>query len=138
MMVGALLPGCPIYANDEGCVLDSECDVGYVCDGVIGLCRPESELGCATPSECGANATCSRKGLCVIGDCSWPDIGCLAGYVCSKESGAFHCVASGSGGSAGASGAGSIDEPGTGGGGDDVPTTGGAGNDAPTSGGAAG
>jgi hypothetical protein len=106
LVLGSLIPGCPIYTNDDGCVVDAECDIGYVCDGAVGLCRTRYDGACRSPSECGANETCSRQGSCVVGDCSWPQTGCVTGYVCSKQSGAFSCVAGTSGGASGSGGTG--------------------------------
>ncbi len=108
VLVGLMLPGCPIYGEDEGCLVDRDCPNAYVCDGSLGLCRPESDLSCDRPSDCSGNTTCSRRGICQTGDCSWNSIGCVAGYECSSDDGTFQCVregSTGSGGSAGATGA---------------------------------
>lgn len=124
LVTGALLPGCPIY-GDEGCASDSDCPVAYVCDGTAGLCRPESDIACTQPSECASSETCSSAGLCRVGDCSWPDIGCVAGFECSNDGGLWACVREGSGGGEGGSTSG-----GAGGasGGSDSATTGGVPN----------
>jgi hypothetical protein len=97
-----LVPGCPIYGEDEGCAQDSDCPETYQCDGLTGLCSPEVTRICSTPSECSASETCGSDGLCHAGDCSWPEIGCIVGYSCSSASGVFHCVeGDGSGGAGG-------------------------------------
>jgi hypothetical protein len=108
LIVGSLLPGCPIYGSDEGCADDSDCPLNYVCDGLTGVCSSQSKLSCNSPSECAPNETCSQDGYCRIGDCSWADIGCVGGYRCSQENGVWACVAasSGAGGGGGTGGAG--------------------------------
>ncbi len=100
---GAMLPGCPIYGSDEGCIYDTDCPTSYVCDGTLGLCRPQSDLSCTKPSDCGS-ATCTRDGVCRRGDCSWAENGCVAGYVCSRGTGVWECVPRGSQSGEGGSG----------------------------------
>ena len=100
LAVALMVPGCPIYEEDEACARDSDCPSNYSCDGLTGLCSPNSTLVCSVPSECAPSETCGRNGLCHAGDCSWPAIGCIAGYHCSSASGVFRCVA-GNGGSGG-------------------------------------
>ena len=93
LLTGLLLPGCPIYGeDDDGCSVDADCPRSYFCDPVPARCEPEPTLACSRPSDCTGNATCSRRGICTSGDCGWQDIGCVAGYVCSKASGTFECV----------------------------------------------
>jgi hypothetical protein len=105
LAVALMVPGCPIYDEEEGCSRDSDCPTGYSCDGLTGLCSPNSTLVCSVPSECAPSETCGRDGLCHAGDCSWPAIGCIVGYQCSSATGVFRCVAgSGSSGSAGGQG----------------------------------
>lgn len=109
LAAGAMLPGCPIYGSDDGCVYDSDCPTSYVCDGTLGLCRPPSDFRCTKPLDCASNETCSRDGMCRTGDCSWAEVGCVAGYTCSKASGLWECVprngGSGGSGAAGEGGA---------------------------------
>jgi len=98
-----MLPGCPIYGDDGSCSVDSDCPSDYLCDDLVGSCRPNL---CTAPSDCPMNQTCSRAGTCVVGDCTWEDTGCVDGYVCSPRSGVWECTpASGAGGEGGAGGA---------------------------------
>ncbi|MGC4087562.1 MAG: hypothetical protein QM756_06655 [Polyangiaceae bacterium] len=102
--VGSMLPGCPIYGDDQGCSVDDDCPDDYACDDLVGSCRPNS---CTAPTQCPSNQTCSRDGKCVVGDCSWADIGCVTGYACSSVSGVYECVrgsstSTGDGGAGGA------------------------------------
>jgi hypothetical protein len=105
--VGSMLPGCPIYGDDSGCSVDEDCPVDYVCDSLVGSCRPNT---CTAPTQCPTSQTCSRAGTCVASDCSWPEVGCVAGYVCSTETGIWECVkptgAGAEGGAPGSGGAG--------------------------------
>ena len=106
--VGSMLPGCPIYGDDSGCSIDEDCPSDYLCDSLVGSCRPNS---CTAPSQCPTNQTCSRAGTCVARDCSWPEVGCVSGYVCSTATGVWECVkgtSSGEGGAGGAGGANSL------------------------------
>jgi hypothetical protein len=109
------LSGCPIYEQDDaGCYDDLDCAYGYLCDGATGVCYApqESGVGCDRPSDCGINETCSRTGSCAIGDCHFPSVGCVRGYVCSAEEDGWMCVseAEGQGGADSSGGA-----PGSGG-----------------------
>ena len=99
------LVGCPIYDHErEGCFSTRDCAPGYVCDRDTAECvAPESDE-CSRPSDCGVNETCDKNGQCRLGDCSFADIGCVAGYECSNTDGAWRCVPEGS--AAGGSGAG--------------------------------
>jgi hypothetical protein len=104
----ASLSGCPIYDHqDAGCYHSSDCAPGYVCDDRSGDCYlpSSSSNGCSRPQDCPVNETCSRAAVCVSGDCSFPDTGCVSGYTCDSSSGIWACVPSGSIGSAGAAGA---------------------------------
>jgi hypothetical protein len=101
-LAGSMLPGCPIYGDDSSCSVDTDCPSDYVCDDLVGSCRPNS---CTSPTQCPTNQTCGRGGTCVAGDCSWAHIGCVTGYVCSSETGIWECTrgaSSGEGGGAGA------------------------------------
>jgi hypothetical protein len=114
LAVALIVPGCPIYDDDEGCVRDSDCPETYSCDTLTRLCSPSSTLICNVPGDCAPSETCGRDGICHAGDCSWPATGCIAGYHCSSSSGVFRCVAGSSSGNGGAGG--QADEPGGGGG----------------------
>lgn len=101
--LGSMLPGCPIYDDDSGCSYDEDCPSDYVCDSLVGSCRPNT---CTAPTQCPEDQTCSRAGKCVAADCSRMEVGCVQGYVCSPETGVWECVKqSGSGGQGGAGGA---------------------------------
>jgi hypothetical protein len=102
LVFGLLVPGCPIYGSDGGCATDSDCPDSYLCDDLVGSCRPNN---CASPSDCPSNQTCSRAGSCRAGDCSWADIGCVAGFVCSSRTGTWECLRSGAAGGESAGGA---------------------------------
>ena len=104
LAVSLMLPGCPIYGDDTACNRDSDCPNTYLCDDVTGLCRPSATVVCNRPSDCAASETCGRDGLCHAGDCSWDDIGCIVGYVCSVRNREFACVAEGSFGGTGGQG----------------------------------
>jgi hypothetical protein len=124
------VPGCPIY-DDEGCQTDSQCAPGYVCQLTTGECvapyDPTPE--CDDPSDCRSGQTCDRYGECRSADCSWADVGCVAGYVCTRDQGVWRCLpdgaTGGSGGTGGTTGGtsgtagtnigGSAGEPGSGG-----------------------
>jgi hypothetical protein len=130
--------GCPIYdSRDDTCYDDWDCRDGYACDAINGDCVPVSQpntssnqgRSCTEPADCGTNETCSRAGICKVGDCHFESIGCLRGYACSSTSGRWQCVA-GEQNEAGAS------SGGEGGAGATGSTTDGAG--APASGGAPG
>lgn len=112
LFVGSLLPGCPIYGESsrDGCRDDSDCSEGAACDLPRGIClRPDF---CQEPSDCGRNETCARSGRCVVGDCTFAQIGCIVGFRCEKTSGVWACLpedSSGSGGTATVGGAGGAD-----------------------------
>jgi hypothetical protein len=110
LLLGVALSGCPVYdANDDGCYSDYDCRVGDVCDGQSGACVPSSNA-CQRPSDCGTNETCSKSGTCVSGDCHFSSVGCVHGYECSSDSGAWECVTTSDAGGAGATGgAGGVD-----------------------------
>ena len=127
LCAAALLGGCPIYNHeDDGCYRDRDCAPGYYCDDRSGDCIAESvATTCSRPSQCTGNQTCNRQGVCVSGDCTFN--GCVAGYLCSSDSGIWSCVprstsggsagaagepAAGASGAAGAGGAGGSSEPG--------------------------
>lgn len=110
------VPGCPIYGDDEACTRDADCPDNYSCDGLTGLCSPNATVVCNVPSDCGPSETCGHDGLCHVGDCSWADIGCIAGYQCASPSGVFRCIAgSGANGGAGGQSGGEAGAGGTGG-----------------------
>lgn len=127
--------GCPIYdSRDNACYDDWDCRDGYACD-VDGACVPVTQPSnpsshgdnCAEPADCGTNETCSRAGICKVGDCHFESIGCLRGYACSSASGRWQCVAGGqneAGASSGGEGGAGATESTTDGAG--APATGGA------------
>ena len=100
--LGSMLSGCPIYDDDSGCSFDEDCPSDYVCDSLVGSCRPNK---CTAPTQCPEDQTCSRAGKCVVGDCSREEIGCVGGFVCSPETGVWECVKRSSSGQGGAGGA---------------------------------
>ena len=117
LALSSALPGCPIYANDGECVRDSECAPGYACDFPSGECLSTGRVSCDAPADCEGNLTCGRDGRCQAGDCTFAEIGCVAGYTCSAASGRWRCVSEGNSGAGGASaeaGAGGGDSGGTG------------------------
>jgi hypothetical protein len=121
----ALLSGCPIYPEERlFCETNLDCPAGYACDGDTGYCRVVGGSGgatgksCDAPKDCGFNQTCSSKGVCKTGDCSFH--GCVTGYTCVVDQGTWACVS-------GSSDAGADAEAGTGG-------TGGAGGTGGTAG----
>jgi hypothetical protein len=99
------LSGCPIYDDDDtGCVDDLDCAAGELCDDASRTCYDEDEtIACDRPSDCGVNETCDRTGTCTIGDCHFPSVGCVQGFVCSSSSGRWECESDdgGQGGSGG-------------------------------------
>lgn len=127
--------GCPIYdSRDNACYDDWDCRDGYACD-VDGACVPVTQPSnpsnqghsCAEPADCDTNETCSRAGICKVGDCHFESIGCLRGYACSSASGRWQCVAGGqneAGASSGGEGGAGATESTTDGAG--APATGGA------------
>lgn len=104
------MTGCPVFPDDpRGCLRDSHCRSGYVCDAEVGECYPATTLrSCDEPSDCDADAgqICGADGRCHRGSCAIS--GCVAGYVCDGSSGTFVCVEddAGSAGAGGVSGAG--------------------------------
>ena len=121
LALAGIVPGCPIYDQDAGCFDDLDCAPGYLCDGVTGICYAEGQGAlCNRPSDCDTdnNETCDRTGTCAIGDCHFPSVGCVQGYVCSSESGRWQCVSEDAGqGGGDAGGAASVSggAPGAGG-----------------------
>jgi len=105
-LTGLVVSGCPGYGETESCVRDSQCAPGYVCDAGSGSCVENPVEFCAAPADCAGNETCSRDGTCEVGDCSWPDIGCVEGFTCSAAGDVWQCVAGDGGGEGGASGGG--------------------------------
>lgn len=101
----SMLPGCPIYADDDDCRNDSQCAPGYACDESTGDCRSTARTQCDQPSDCDGNQTCGRAGRCRAGDCTFEEIGCVSGYVCAAPDGVWRCVTE-SGGAGGATGEG--------------------------------
>jgi hypothetical protein len=105
LLIAVGLSGCPLYDDDDsGCIVDSECSPGYVCDGASGDCYADESEACRRPSDCAANETCSRFGTCETGDCHYDSVGCVRGYVCSPDSGRWECVERDAPGSGGAGG----------------------------------
>lgn len=86
-----LLAGCPGYGDHDSCVRDSQCAEGYVCDTGAGRCVRNPVVECRAPRDCAATETCASDGTCRVGDCSWADIGCVEGYVCSADDGVWAC-----------------------------------------------
>lgn len=115
LAVALMLPGCPIYGDDTACSRDSDCPSSYLCEDLTGTCRPSVTVLCDAPIDCAPSETCGRDGLCHSGDCSWPETGCIVGYVCSTRSGTFACVPAGSEGGAGGQGGESVAGGGAGG-----------------------
>ncbi len=136
MLTGLLLQGCPIFPEEPyGCDSSAECGDGFRCDILTGTCEaipyPIPGSGgssgirfCSMPSDCGYSETCTRAGVCLVGDCTATGYGCVEGYVCDAVAGRWACVPTtlGSGGGTGTGGS---------------PPSGGAGGD-PTQGGASG
>lgn len=136
----AALSGCPIYPEDRiACDTSLDCPDGQLCSASSGYCYTPgtnpSGKSCDAPSDCGFNQTCSSKGICKTGDCSFH--GCVSGYTCAISEGAWACVKSSSdAGDAGdASDAGSDgSDSGSGGSGGDAATGGAGGSDSGTGG----
>jgi hypothetical protein len=106
LCAGLVLPGCPVFP-ENGCLSDGDCAQGFACEARTGLCVPSERPArvCSAPSHCGFNETCSLRGICVPGDCTFS--GCVAGYTCDRDSGVWQCIASSSGvGGAGGGGGG--------------------------------
>jgi hypothetical protein len=104
VLVSVGLSGCPVYDDDsEGCYDDYDCSSGYYCDYPSGACLRygSSDLECDAPSDCAANETCSKSGICAVGDCHFKSVGCVSGFECSSARGFWECVREGSGGSDG-------------------------------------
>jgi hypothetical protein len=112
LLGAALLSGCPIYP-DERLVCDTslDCPNGYSCSDSTGYCYLPGTGGggngpsCNEPTDCDFNETCSAKGVCRVGDCSFH--GCVSGYTCAVDQGTWRCVAGGGTGGTGGSDAGS-------------------------------
>jgi hypothetical protein len=85
-------------------VRDAQCAPGYVCDSDAGRCVGSPTVLCDEPLDCDEPATCARDGTCQIGDCTWPDIGCVADFECAAANGIWACVADDGTGSDGGSG----------------------------------
>jgi hypothetical protein len=102
LLIAGTLPGCPLYDDDSGCHVHSDCSAGYLCDDQSGDCYADESDACRRPSDCGANETCSRFGTCTPGDCLYESVGCVRGYTCSSDSGHWECVARDAAGSGGA------------------------------------
>jgi hypothetical protein len=114
--VGLLLAACPGYGDSEACVRDTQCAPGYVCDVEAGHCVQNPVVLCRDPRDCGETETCASDGTCRTGDCTWGDIGCVAGFVCTADEGIWACRAEGAGsGEGGAGGSSASSEAGAGG-----------------------
>lgn len=89
--VCAGLVGCPLFP-EGGCFVDRDCDEGYACDARVGVCVPATPppRACSAPSDCEVNETCSRRGVCAPGDCTFS--GCVTGYRCASPDGVWTCV----------------------------------------------
>jgi hypothetical protein len=101
-----LLWGCPGYGDSENCVRDAQCAPGYACDTEAGRCVGNPTVPCDRPLDCDEPMTCGSDGTCQVGDCTWPDIGCVAGFECAAADGIWACVAEGSGSADGGAGGG--------------------------------
>jgi hypothetical protein len=101
------LAGCPIYDHESaGCFRNSDCAQNYFCDSASGDCRlATTGYTCSQPSDCAETSTCTASGQCMIGDCSFYNHACVAGFRCDSSSGIWQCVANGTA-EAGVSGAG--------------------------------
>jgi hypothetical protein len=101
VLVSVGLSGCPVYDDDsEGCYDDYDCSSGYYCDYPTGACLrygPSDSNECNAPSDCAANETCSKSGICAEGDCHFKSVGCVSGFECSSARGFWECVREGSG-----------------------------------------
>lgn len=115
LLLGVAVAGCPVYDSHDGdCFYDDECPYGSVCDGHTNRCvagpADAAAVACDRPSDCDANETCNRVGICSTGDCHFSSVGCVRGYECSAESGRWQCEKPSSsvdeGGAAGAPSAG--------------------------------
>lgn len=106
LLGASLLSGCPIYPEDRlVCDTNLDCPGGYAC-GSNGYCYLPGGGGgpsgpsCNEPKDCDFNETCTAKGVCRSGDCSFH--GCVSGYTCAVDQGVWSCVqSSGSGGTGG-------------------------------------
>jgi Cys-rich repeat protein len=102
----AVLAGCPVWGPDgrprpetdgggpsdgavtdgggpRGCMTNSECPAGDVCDRARGACLPGSR-NCMTTSECPAGEYCDDRRTCVPGCASSADCASVgAGLVCN-------------------------------------------------------
>lgn len=106
VLVSVGLSGCPVYDDDsEGCYDDYDCSSGYYCDYPTGACLrygSSTSTECDEPSDCSANETCSKSGICAEGDCHFKSVGCVSGFECSSERGFWECVREGTSGDGGA------------------------------------
>jgi len=98
-LLGLTLPGCPVYdSGDYGCYSDFDCPTGYVCDGNSLACvNVQGAPACSRPSDCGDTETCSSSGICEVASCHFASVGCVRGYECSSDSGAWQCEKLGAG-----------------------------------------
>jgi hypothetical protein len=91
VLAGLVVTGCPLEDDEDDCAQNADCPENYVCDALVGICRPIEALSCQSPADC-SDATCSRAGYCRAGDCSDAEVGCVSGYVCSEGTGEAACV----------------------------------------------
>jgi len=104
-LVALSMTGCPIYPSDGLCRSQWDCAPGYSCDEATGACYQPAP-GCTRPADCtNASDTCTPAGICQVGSCHL--LGCVAGYSCTIDRGAWACTlgtSSGSGGTTSSSG----------------------------------
>ena len=109
-LVALSMTGCPIYPSDNLCHSHWDCAPGYSCDEITGACVALA-TGCTRPADCTNDSeTCTSEGICQIGSCH--QLGCVAGYSCSKATSTWTCVpgtgSTGTGGATSSGGSGSI------------------------------
>jgi len=99
-LVALSMTGCPIYPSDGLCRNHWDCAPGYNCDEATGACYQPAP-GCTRPADCtNASETCTPAGNCQVGSCHL--LGCVAGYSCTIDKGAWACTFGTSTGSGGA------------------------------------
>jgi hypothetical protein len=132
LLAALVLPGCPVYPEERGCLTREDCRSGEVCsvhgdcviaNGGAGGVGGSSSGQCDEPRDCRGNQTCGRDGRCLVGDCTFH--GCVSGFECRQVEGDWACARSdgGVGGSAGYGDAAVDSEP-------DAAGSGGTGTDA--------
>jgi hypothetical protein len=115
LLLGVTLSGCPVYDSaNSGCYRDVDCPYGDLCNSVTGSCYSaptNTSITCSEPTDCAKNETCSRSGICMVGDCHFASVGCVSGRDCViDDHDRWRCLKTGEGTGTGGAAAGSAGE----------------------------